>query len=446
MLKTRIDKENTVYCSGLFLSARWFVLSDAAPDGVNLIILPDKESAEYCTSDLYQLTQGDKVFLLPPDGKGIERSNYKSSISVQRTAAISAILKNKGEQVFIVCCADALGQKIPSAQKEGSNILTISKGQEIGFDAIISALGGQGFERTDFVSTPGQYAIRGSLIDIFSFSDNEPYRISFWGNEVEFISVFDCNTQISKGERNSVDIIGSILSDTAEQGNSLLDIIPSGSTLWLDSSDVYKDRDFFPQTESFRRVFLQVPVGEKKADAEKFHISPQPRFNKNFDLLEEDIRRKVEAGYKVLIYAEKASQINRISSIISSEGGILPGFVEGKNIHEGFVDEDSRTAHYSDHEIFDRFHRVAIRRTVEKSEQLTINDLNSFNIGDYVVHIDYGIGVFGGLVRMYDDKGRVKEVVKINYKDGDVVFVSVHALKNSDPRPGLPLRPMPSAR
>ena len=428
MLKTRIDKEKTVFCSGLFLSARWFVLSESAPDGINLVILPDKESAEYCTSDLYNLVEGDRVFLLPPNGKGIERSNYKSSISVQRTAAISAILKNKGEKIFIVCCEDALEEKIPSSGRKAENLITLSKGQEISFDTIVSTLNSQGFERTDFVSAPGQYAIRGSLVDIFSYSDNLPYRISFWGNEIETISVFDCNTQISKENKESIDIIGSVLSDTSDEGDTLLDIIPLDSTIWLDSADIYKERDFFSRTAVFRRVFLQVPVGEKREDAERFHITPQPRFNKNFDLLEEDIRRKVENGYKVLIYAEKVSQINRIRSIISSEGGILPGFVEGKNIHEGFVDEDAKIARYSDHEIFDRFHRVAIRRTVEKSEQLTINDLNSFNIGDYVVHIDYGIGVFGGLVRMFDDKGRVREVVKINYKDGDVVFVSVHAL------------------
>ena len=428
MLKTRIDKEKNVYCSGLFLSARWFVLSESAPEGVNLVILPDKESAEYCTSDLYNLIEGDCVFLLPLNGKGIEKSNFKSSISVQRTAAISAILKNKGERIFIICCADALEEKISSSGRKTESILSLSKGQEISFETIVDKLNNQGFERTDFVSAPGQYAIRGSLIDIFSYSDNLPYRISFWGNEIETISVFDCNTQISKEGKERVEIIGSILSDTSDEGDCILDIIPQNSTIWLDSFDVYKERDLFPRTASFRRVFLQVPVGEKKEDVERFHISPQPRFNKNFDLLEEDIRHKVENGYKVLIYAEKASQINRIRSIISSEGGVLPEFVEGKNIHEGFVDEDAKIARYSDHEIFDRFHRVSIRRTVEKSEQLTINDLNSFNIGDYVVHIDYGIGVFGGLVRMFDEKGRVREVVKINYKDGDVVFVSVHAL------------------
>ena len=428
MLKTRLDKENTIYCSGLFLSARWFVLSSEAPEGINLIILPDKESAEYCTSDLYQLTEGDKVFLLPPGGNGIERSNYKSSISVQRTAAITAILKNKGGQIFVVCCPDALEEGISAGREAEKDVLTVRKGQEIPFDTIIESMGRMGFERCDFVSAPGQFAVRGSLIDIFSYADNEPYRISFWGNEIESINIFDCNTQISKGERDSADIIGGALSEISEQGSNLLEIIPQNSTIWLDSPDVYKEKEFYTLTERFRRVFLQIPLGVKAVSPEKYHISPQPRFNKNFDLLEDDIRRKKETGYKVYIYGEKASQLNRIKSIISSEGGILPEFVEGKNIHEGFVDEDSKVACYTDHEIFDRFHRVSIRRTVEKSEQLTINDLNSFNLGDYVVHIDYGIGVFGGLVRMYDEKGRVREVVKITYKDGDVVFVSVHAL------------------
>ena len=417
MLKTRLDKENTIYCSGLFLSARWFVLSSEAPEGINLIILPDKESAEYCTSDLYQLTEGDKVFLLPPGGNGIERSNYKSSISVQRTAAITAILKNKGGQIFVVCCPDALEEGISVGREAEKDVLTVRKGQEIPFDTIIESMGRMGFERCDFVSAPGQFAVRGSLIDIFSYADNEPYRISFWGNEIESINIFDCNTQISKGERDSADIIGGALSEISGQGSNLLEIIPQNSTIWLDSPDVYKEKDFYILTEKFRRVFLQIPLGVKAVSPEKYHISPQPRFNKNFDLLEDDIRRKKETGYKVYIYGEKASQLNRIKSIISSEGGILPEFVEGKNIHEGFVDEDSKVACYTDHEIFDRFHRVSIRRTVEKSEQLTINDLNSFNLGDYVVHIDYGIGVFGGLVRMYDEKGRVREVVKITYKD-----------------------------
>ena len=145
-------------------------------------------------------------------------------------------------------------------------------------------------------------------------------------------------------------------------------------------------------------------------------------------MLTEDIRKRLESGYRVRIYGDKQSQLDRLKSILSQNNAVLPEFVSGKNIHNGFIDHDNKVCCYSDHEIFDRFHRVSIRRSVEKSEQLTVNDLTSFAIGDYIVHIDYGVGIFGGLVRMKDDKGRMHEVVKLTYKDGDVVFVSVHAL------------------
>ena len=428
MLKNRIKTEKDIYCSGLFHSARWFILSTADYAGINLIILPDKESAEYCCSDLYQLVEGDCIFFLPSGGKGIERSNYKSSLSVQRTVAVNAILQSRGGKLYIVTYPEALEEKVPSKKKVKDAVLKLETGKEISFDEIISKLSNEGFERVDFVSAPGQFSIRGSLIDIFSYSNNEPYRISFWGNEIEEISIFDCNTQISKTKVAAAEIISNIISDDAEDGDSFFSILPAKTLIWLDSADLYKEKVFFAQTESFHRVFLGIPLGTRVDNPEIFHISPQPVFNKNFTLLKEDINRKTENGYKVYIYGEKASQLNRIKSILINEGGMLPEFVEGKNIHSGFVDEDSRVACYSDHEIFDRFHRVNIRRSVEKSEQLTINDLNSFNIGDYVVHIDYGVGVFGGLVRMYDEKGRAREVVKISYKDGDVVFVSVHAL------------------
>ncbi len=428
MLIRGLETEKSIYCSGLFLSARWFVLSSSAKKAINFIILPDRESAEYCAADLYKLVEGDNVFFLPGSGKNMERSNYKSSLGVQRTAALSAILENKGEKIFIISWPDAIEERIAETGLDPSTVLTLSKGQEISFDELLSNLNGNGFERVDFVSAPGQYAVRGSLVDIFSYSFNEPFRISFWGNEIESISVFDCNTQVSKEERESADIIGDILSGSDDSGKTVLEILPEESTLWLDSSDMYKERDFFAQTERFQRVFLEVPLGLKKGSVQKFHITPQPRFNKNFDLLQEDIKLKTDRGYKVYIYGEKASQLGRIKSIITNEGGVLPEFVEGWNLHEGFVDEDEKVARYSDHEIFERFHRVSIRRSVEKAEQLTVNDLNSFNIGDYVVHIDYGIGVFGGLVKMYDEKGIAREKVKITYRDGDVVFVSVHAL------------------
>ncbi len=419
----------TVYCRGLFLSARWFVLSSVADKGVHFIILPNKESAEYCASDLYGLIDGDRVFFLPESGKSVERSNYKSSLAVQRTAAIGEMIYAEDSGLkLIVSYPEALKELVPPITAISDSLLSISKGDDISHDKIVEILSSRGFERTDFVSAPGQYAIRGSLVDIFSYSFNRPYRISFWGDEVERISTFDCNTQLSVGEVDKAEIVSDTLASEASGGQNILELLPPDSTLWLDSSDMYSSEEFFRLISNFRRVFIDTPLSAQTEDFIQFSISPQPSFNKNFEILTEDIRGRIENGYKVYIFCDKESQLERIKSILSQNGGLIPEFIRGKNIHNGFIDAEDKVCCYTDHEIFDRFQRVSLRRSVEKSEQLTINDLNSFNIGDYVVHIDHGVGVFGGLVRMRDDRGRMREVVKITYKDGDVVFVSVHSL------------------
>ena len=429
ILRDRILSQNKVFCRGLFLSARWFIVSQLADKGLHFIVLPDKESAEYCSSDLYNLVEGDTVFFLPEAGKGVERSNYKSSLGVQRTAAISRILSNNGELSIIISYPEALEELIPSVSEIKSSVMTINVGDEISHESLIEKLAGNGFEKVDFVSAPGHFAIRGSIVDIFTFSNNDPYRISFWGDEVEKIHIFDCNTQLSKSEEKTVDIISDIVSSDSEQnGMSIISALPSDTVVWLDSSDMYSGNSFFGQFDRFKCIYTDTPISVDKENSVEFDIRPQPSFNKNFELLTEDIRSRIENGYKVIIYGERQSQLDRIKSILSENGGLIPEFVSGKVLHSGFIDNQNKICCYSDHEIFDRFHRVSIRRSVEKSEQLTLNDLNSFNIGDYVVHIDHGVGIFGGLVNMRDDRGRVHEVVKITYKDGDVVFVSVHAL------------------
>ena len=225
-----------------------------------------------------------------------------------------------------------------------------------------------------------------------------------------------------------MDIYGDMASDSDTEGLFISDILPEDCIVWLDSSDSYREREFFSRLSPFRKVYLETPLSAVKASPIRFDISPQPAFNKNFDLLIQDIKNRLEKGYKVYIYGEKRSQLERLRSIILAEEGTVPEMVEGKNLHNGFIDHESRCCIYSDHEIFDRFHRVRMRRSVEKSEQLTINELSSFNIGDYVVHIDYGVCVFGGLVRMKDDRGRMHEVVKLMFKDNDTIFLSVHSL------------------
>ena len=428
-LKSKLEKEQEVFCSGLFLSARWFVVSQLDYSGIQVIVMPDRDSAEYCAADLYNLVEGDCVFFLPDSGKKLEKSNYKSTLGVQRTSAIGKVLDYKEGRLVIVTYPSAINEEIPDAVSIKESLLKLTVGDEISHEDMVSKLFENGFERVDFVAEPGQFAVRGAIVDIFSYSYSDPFRVSFFGDEIETINIFDCNTQLSKEKVHCAEIYPDLIaSDTESSSTHISNILPKETLVWLDSSDMYKDMEFFPLLDKFKRVYMEVPLSRQDAQAVKFNITPQPSFNKNFELLAEDIRIRLEGGYKVKIYGEKRSQLERLGSILSQIGAMLPEFVQGKNIHNGFIDHDEKICCYSDHEIFDRFHRVSMRRTVEKSEQLTINDLTSFAIGDYVVHIDYGVGIFGGLVRMKDDKGRMHEVVKLTYKDNDVVFVSVHAL------------------
>ena len=428
-LARQLGCSREIFCNGLFLSARWFAVSELDHDGLQVIVMPDKDSAEYCAADLYNLIEGDRVFFLPDSGKNLERSNYKSSLGVQRTSAVGKILEHKEGLLIIVTYPSALEEGIPSEGKIRESLLKLTVGDEISHEDMVKSLFESGFERTDFVSEPGQFAIRGAIVDIFSYSYNDPFRISFFGDEIDSINIFDCNTQLSKEKVTVAEIYPDIVAgDSDQELVSITDVLPEDTLVWLDSSDMYKEKEFFPSLSKFRRIYLDLPLSRQNEEAVKFNITPQPVFNKNFELLTEDIRKRLEASYRVRIYGEKKSQLERLQSILMQNGGLMPEFVSGCNIHNGFIDHDNKVCCYSDHEIFDRFHRVNIRRTVEKSEQLTINDLTSFAIGDYIVHIDYGVGVFGGLVRMKDDKGRMHEVVKLTYKDNDVVFVSVHAL------------------
>ncbi len=431
LLRNSINSCQESFCSGLFLSARWFILSQIAEKETHLVVLPTREAAEYCSADLYNLIEGDKIFFLPESGKGVERSNYKSSLGVQRTAAIGKLLQRTDDLLIIVTYPSALEEKIPAPERLKNALFSIHPGDRLPYNELTERLISENFEKVDFVSIPGQFSVRGAVIDIFSYSTDKPYRLSFFGNEVEKIHLFDCNTQLSIESVESADIYPDIASREAQEaeGVSLISLFPADTLIWLDSSDMYRDGSFFNELLSKKHVYLDVPLNKADVKAIPFSIAPQPVFNKNFELLISDIKEKMEDNYKVFIYGEKESQLERLRSImLQDQHALMPEFVKGKNIHSGFIDRENKVCCYTDHEIFDRFHRVRMRRTVDKSEQLTLNELSAFNLGDYIVHIDHGIGVFGGLVKMKDDKGRVHEVVKLMYNGGDVVFVSVHSL------------------
>ncbi len=290
-LAEKIEKSDETFCSGLFLSARWFVVSQVSRPGINFIVLPDRDSAEYCSSDLYDLVEGDRVFFLPDSGRKMEKSNYKSSLSVQRTSSIGQMMEYDGKrQLFFVTYPEALEESV--VKGGDAPVMKIRSGEEYDREQLTERLFSMGFTRVDFVSEPGQYAVRGALIDIFSYSFNNPYRISFFGDEVDGISVFDCNTQLSNEKLSEVEIFADLSAEGDSETSSVpvTALLPEGTLVWLDSSDMYKDRDFYAGLLKFRRVFLEVPISAAGAEPVAFSIAPQPVFNKNFELLTEDIQ------------------------------------------------------------------------------------------------------------------------------------------------------------
>ena len=407
------------------------ILKELKRPGLYILLADSKKSAYFLSSDLYNFFDDETVYLFPASS---DKSETKTATAkVQRTAALSVVtsLKDAGKPEdaadleaalgrasfdlstletpsstpakVLVTYPEAMEEKVLKKSKTRASILQISRGEKLSHDFITELLFSNGFKRADFVSEPGEFAVRGGLIDIFSFSDNQPYRVDFFGEEVDSIRRFDVNTQFSTAELERVDIFPDLTQNHAESEYTTLEsILPAGTVCW-----------------DLRETELATP-----SDAQ---VIPQPTFNKNFEILAGDIEEKTAAGYTVTILSPNESQTLRLQQILRDIGsGARPKFLP-LSLHEGFIDKTSRNCFYTDHQIFERYHKIKVRRQVEKSERLTINDLTSMQLGDYVVHIDHGVGRFGGLVKTHVG-GRVQEAIKLEYRDNDVIFVSIHGI------------------
>ena len=400
-----------------------------APTGALHVVIADtKKQAYYLASDLDNFFLQDNLFYFPTT---TEKSEYKQNTALlQRTAALSAITRwteisestsvisgqagnldgsyeispqlYKKELVpstLVVTYTEAVQERVLRSKKIRDSILTLRKGESLSHAVISDVLFEEGFRKVDFVTQPGEFALRGSLVDIYSFADEKPLRIDFFGDEIETIRHFNPDNQLSMGEAlREVSIypnLDSIGQDAEYVG--FMEVLPKGTQIW----DLRKD------------------ILEK----EEGNILPQPAFAKNFELLADDIVKKQIEGYTVTILSPNESQTRRLKEILRN---VKPLFLP-LSLHEGYIDKASKNCYYTDHQIFERYHKLSIRRQVEKAEQMTISDLNALRMGDYVVHIDHGVGQYGGLVKTHVG-GRTQEAVKLIYKDGDVVFVSIHSL------------------
>ncbi len=452
-LKDKNDKK--VSLNGLYASSKVYAFANAVEEfnkGVHIVILNNKEEAKFFTNDLYNLLPEECVFYFPTSSHSVTKiSTIKdSSQKVQRSAALCALNKFKDNEIknkFIVLVTypGAVYENVLNNKSLNNSILKLSVNDSLSHEFIKETLVSYNFEKVDFVSEPGQFALRGGIIDVFSYSNDKPYRLDFFGNTVESIKIFDINTQRSIENLESIEIFPNIYEGGEfEQQNSvsIFEYIESNCFVWIDkyiNIEVEEFRQRLDEAGKFKNIYFENPTKGVTSETSlgkikeiNFNTSLQPVFHKNFNLLLNNIKDRVEQGYKVFISSDNPKQIERLRSIFAHNEDDsydrVPLFEEiNHSVHGGFIDHISKCCLYTDHQIFDRYHRVKIKREVPVSERLTLNELNSFQIGDYVVHINHGVGIFGGLVKT-NVNGKVQEAIKLIYKDNDVVFVSIHGI------------------
>ena len=453
--------EPNLKISGLSGSSSALVVASLFKERPNthVLVMDDADEAAYLYNDLKQLLSVDEVFFFPSSfKKAIKLSQLDAANDILRTEVLNK-LANSNTPCVVVTYPESLMQKVVSANSMQTRMLRMNVGENLGIDFVVEMLLEYGFERVDFVYEPGQFSVRGSIVDVFSYANELPYRCDFFGDEVESIRIFDIETQLSQEKKTGIVIIPDLQRDTVSPHVSFFEFIPDATWFSFANTTFVRERinmlynealvkaneaghktpnlaktqitgdEFVDQIQSFRKM----EWGEKGYFQHKitiqFNTSPQPIFHKNFDLVADNLKQKLAEGYKLYILSDSVKQTDRIAAIFSDRGDAI-SFQPVKNtLHEGFVDHDLSLLCYTDHQIFDRFHKFQLKtdKTRLGKVVMTLKELNQFQIGDFMVHVDHGVGTFGGLVRT-NVNGKMQEMVKLVYKDDDIIFVSIHAL------------------
>lgn len=444
-------------CASLFASA--FIKS---VPGVYLFILNDQEEAGYFYHDMVQVNGDDGILFFPSSyRRAIKYGQKDAANEILRTEVLSRLEKN--EPVAVVTYPDALAEKVVSQEVLSDKTLKLDVGQHIETDSITKTLVDYGFEHVDYVYEPGQFATRGSILDVYSFASEYPFRIDFFGDEIDSIRTFEVETQLSREKKSSVSIVPE-LAQATDGEISFLSFIPRNAVLWVEDLlwvreriQIVHDEALSPQaltayegenTElmnlehklidgaeftvgalEFRRVdFGHKATGTPQAVL-RFETSIQPIFHKNFDMVAGTLTDYLQRGYTLYICSDSMKQTDRLADIFRERGDKIDFIPVDRTLHGGFIDHTLRCCIFTDHQIFDRFHKYNLRSDKARSGKvaLSLKELNQFEPGDYVVHIDHGIGRFAGLVRI-PNGNTTQEVIKLIYQNDDVVFVSIHSL------------------
>lgn len=459
-----------LYCGGLCASAASLFSSVLVERRMApfVFILGDLEEAGYFYHDLTQILGAGRVLFFPSSfRRAIKYGQRDAANEILRTEVLSRLQK-KEEGLCVVTYPDALAEKVVSRKELDEKTLKLNAGERVDMGFITEVLRSYGFEYADYVYEPGQYAVRGSIIDVFSFSSEFPFRIDFFGDEVESIRTFEVETQLSKERKQSIAIVPD-LSRGPEHGGSngmvsFLDFLPADTVLamrdflWLREriQAVYDEAltpqaifareaeedgtvapegclieggEFTLRALDFRRMeFGSKPTGTPDAVL-TFDTAAQPIFHKNFDLAAGSFKEYMKNGYTLYICSDSSKQTDRIRAIFDDRGDNVAFTAVERTLHEGFADNVLRLCVFTDHQLFDRFHKYNLKSDKARSGKvaLSLKELNQFASGDYVVHTDHGVGRFAGLVRI-PNGDTTQEVIKLVYQNDDVVFVSIHSL------------------
>ena len=436
-----------------------------------LFILQDAEEAGYFYHDLTQLMGTERVLFFPSSyRRSVKYAQRDAANEILRTEALSQ-MRNDHSSLYIVSYPEAVAEMVVTKNRLDSRTLTLRTGQTISTATIEQTLQDFGFREVDYVYEPGQYALRGSILDVYSFSSEFPFRIDFFGDEIDSVRTFEVEDQLSKSRREQVDIVPELAGET-EDKESLLKFLPDqtllafkdyayvadavdrtyqegfsrqavtermeAATTEMEQHEIEQQlrrecqlitgAQFRDEAERFRHIFLSgKQMRNEAAQHFSFNTKPQPLFHKNFDLLSQTLEDYILQGFQLFILADSQKQQERLKDILSEKRvSFIP---VDKTLHEGFIDVDARACLLTDHQIFDRFHKYNLKSDKARTGKvaLTLKEIQQFEVGDYVVHVDHGVGRFGGLVRMPQGDG-YQEMIKITYQRGDAIYVSIHSL------------------
>lgn len=460
--------EQKIQLNGLIGSSLSFVVQSLFKkvDKPFLFILNDKEEAAYYLNDLEQMIGEEDVLFYPGSYRRPYQIEDTDNANVLLRAEVLNRINSRKKAAIIVTYPEALFEKVVTRKELDKNTLKVAVGDQISIDFINEVLFEYEFKRVDFITEPGEFSVRGGIVDVFSFSNDNPYRIEFFGNEVDSIRSFDVETQLSIEKQKKITIIPNVENKFFQENReSFLEYINNQTVIFIQNADllfskldklfgkaneifenlnatvnhVAPNQLFLNQAEFIKKSldFSVVELSSKAIYRTKtvfdFYIKPQPSFNKQFDLLLNNLNDNHFNGYKNYLLCSNENQAKRFHDIFESldeENAenirkqyntiVLP-------IYQGFIDEENQLACYTDHQIFERYHKFSIKSSVSKKQNITLKELTTLTVGDYVTHIDHGIGKFGGLQKIQVE-GKTQEAIKLVYADNDIVYVSIHSL------------------